>query len=328
MTLILSNFAAQFTKNTDKFGKMDPYMIIDVAGQSQKSSVQNNAGVSPVWPDTFTFMVTPNDQLRIRFFDKDLFGSDHIGELSVPLSQVINAQKASLPFVGQKSSGNVTFNSIYYPAPMATGPSYTVPMNPVPYNDPAYGRGYNATTYTPGNNPGYNQGYNPGYNQGYNPGYNQGYNPGYNQGYNTPTSGQGYGPGYGTGLATGAPAYNAGFAGQPQAQTYAQGYSAPGSAQYNYSTTTTSVVPTTYGSGIKPVGTEFVGSAAPNLTTTTVTATAPTSSLATTGSGINSYQTTTVKEVTTNTTGGSANPTTTYTQTTYQTYSAGPTTGQ
>lgn len=326
MTLILSNFAAQFTKNTDKFGKMDPYMIIDVAGQSQKSSVQKNAGVSPVWPDTFTFMVTPNDQLRIRFFDKDLFGSDHIGELSVPLSQVINAQKASLPFVGQKSSGNVTFNCVYYPAPMASGPSYTVPLNPVPYNDPAYGSGYNATTYAPNYNQGYNQGYNPGYNQGYNQGYSQGYNPGYNQGYNAPISGQGYGTGYGVGTTASAPGYNAGLAGQ--SQTYAQGYSAPGSAQYNYSTTTTSAAPPTYGSGIRPVGSEFVGSAAPTVTTTTTTATAPTASLTTTGSGIQSYQTTTVKEVTTNTTGGAANPTTTYTQTTYQTYSAGPTAGK
>lgn len=123
MTLILSNFSAEFTKSSDSLGKMDPYIIIEVGSQSQKSTIQKRAGVSPRWPDVFTFSAMISDLIRIRFLSKGFFGSNHIGELLVPVSQVAATPQLSLPFVGKKSSGQVWFHGRF------TGPP-VVPLQP------------------------------------------------------------------------------------------------------------------------------------------------------------------------------------------------------
>ena len=109
----LNQFSAQFQKDVDTFGKMDPYFIILQGGkQIFRSSVQNNAGKTPRWPDTTSIMVDPSAQFEIRFFDKDTFIDDAIGTTYIPAAQLLQPGMKSIPFQGKGNSGLFMFNSM------------------------------------------------------------------------------------------------------------------------------------------------------------------------------------------------------------------------
>lgn len=49
----LTAVGAKLTKDTEMFGKMDPYLIIDIKGKKQQTKVHDNGGKLPVWNQTF-----------------------------------------------------------------------------------------------------------------------------------------------------------------------------------------------------------------------------------------------------------------------------------
>ena len=48
-TLLLSVVEAKLTRNTEMFGKMDPFVKIQIGGVTYTTKVMDNAGKTPVW---------------------------------------------------------------------------------------------------------------------------------------------------------------------------------------------------------------------------------------------------------------------------------------
>ncbi|KAI3888177.1 hypothetical protein MKX03_020575 [Papaver bracteatum] len=72
-------------KDTDFFGKMDPYVIIQFGNQKRQSTVARRQGKAPVWKEKFTFDVEYPDNIRdehhqyklnLTVMDRDRFSRD------------------------------------------------------------------------------------------------------------------------------------------------------------------------------------------------------------------------------------------------------------
>ncbi|KAI3888178.1 hypothetical protein MKX03_020576 [Papaver bracteatum] len=82
-------------KDTDFFGKMDPYVIIQFGNQKRKSTVARGEGKAPVWNEKFTFDVeypdNIRDELNLTIMDKDWFSrDDFVGESTINLTDVLS----------------------------------------------------------------------------------------------------------------------------------------------------------------------------------------------------------------------------------------------
>ncbi|KAI3935581.1 hypothetical protein MKW92_031824 [Papaver armeniacum] len=87
-------------KDTDFFGKMDPYVIIQFGNQKRKSTVARGEGKAPVWNEKFTFDVEYPDNIRdehhqyklnLTIMDKDMFSrDDFVGESTINLTDVLS----------------------------------------------------------------------------------------------------------------------------------------------------------------------------------------------------------------------------------------------
>lgn len=87
MPLIVKPISASLVKDFDLIGKSDPYCIIFVGNERQRSKTHRNGGKSPQWSDTFQFN-TNDPILRVQVFDDDTFSQDDlIGEGTLNLNQ-------------------------------------------------------------------------------------------------------------------------------------------------------------------------------------------------------------------------------------------------
>lgn len=110
MQLSVGPMSAVIAKNMDAVGKMDPYVSVTVNVITQKTSVANGAGTNPIWNDVLNFQCNPNDVVQMRLYDKDLAGSDYIGEVRVPVQEIINRGgniNSSYPFSSLNNSGTL-----------------------------------------------------------------------------------------------------------------------------------------------------------------------------------------------------------------------------
>ncbi|KAG4989705.1 hypothetical protein AAZX31_11G223700 [Glycine max] len=67
--------------DTDFFGSMDPYVVIQYNGQEQRSSVAKGQGNNPVWNEKFVFKVeyptlSNSYKIILKIMDKDLLSAD------------------------------------------------------------------------------------------------------------------------------------------------------------------------------------------------------------------------------------------------------------
>ncbi|KAK7838199.1 16 kDa phloem protein 1 [Quercus suber] len=87
MEVLLVN--AKGVGDTDFFGRMDPYVLIQYKSQERKSSVARGQGGSPVWNEKITFRVEypgQGDQYKLilNIMDKDTFSADDfIGQATI-----------------------------------------------------------------------------------------------------------------------------------------------------------------------------------------------------------------------------------------------------
>lgn len=72
---------ANLTRNTEVFGKMDPYIKMQVGdGEVQSTTVKENAGIHPKWDESFRFQISnPMLSLKLSVMDKDVSADDCIG---------------------------------------------------------------------------------------------------------------------------------------------------------------------------------------------------------------------------------------------------------
>ena len=85
--LALTVVEARLTRDTEAFGKMDPYVKISTRQEMYKTTVKQGAGKTPAWNETFNLDVKYiGDDLTIEVFDEDVGSDDKIGESVIKLS--------------------------------------------------------------------------------------------------------------------------------------------------------------------------------------------------------------------------------------------------
>ena len=78
---------ARLTRDTETFGKMDPYIKISTRQQQFKTAVKSGAGKTPVWNQTFNIDVKYiGDDITIQVYDEDVGADDVIGVCTIKLS--------------------------------------------------------------------------------------------------------------------------------------------------------------------------------------------------------------------------------------------------
>ena len=87
-TLKLHIIEAKLKRDTETFGKMDPYVVISTRQQRCRTKTMNNAGKKPVWKDEVMTIDVKyvGDDCFIQVFDEDVTDSDLIGETHIKLA--------------------------------------------------------------------------------------------------------------------------------------------------------------------------------------------------------------------------------------------------
>lgn len=89
--VVVSPASAIIEKDLDTHSKMDPYVHVTIGNQSQKTTIIENGGKTPVWKDTLTFNnVKAEDVAIMRIYDKDIITDDFIGEVQVPIAELLS----------------------------------------------------------------------------------------------------------------------------------------------------------------------------------------------------------------------------------------------
>ncbi|EXC20172.1 Elicitor-responsive protein 1 [Morus notabilis] len=93
MEVLLVN--AKDLGDSDFFGDMDPYVLIQYKGQELKSSVARGRGGNPVWNEKFSFRAEypgsgDNYKIILKILDKDTFSSDDfIGQATIYVEDLL-----------------------------------------------------------------------------------------------------------------------------------------------------------------------------------------------------------------------------------------------
>ncbi|OMJ87105.1 hypothetical protein SteCoe_11255 [Stentor coeruleus] len=142
-TLIIRPICARMTRDTDFLSKMDPYCIITLGSQKQKTRIASGAGKMPSWQDQFVFKKTYEDTISVAVWDYDSNSRDDlVGEAVVPIGRILSTPNwddwVELAYRGKKS-GDIRLSTTFTPdqqVGMQGGPQviYQQVYNPMPGN--------------------------------------------------------------------------------------------------------------------------------------------------------------------------------------------------
>jgi Ca2+-dependent lipid-binding protein len=73
---------AQFHIDTELFGNMDPYVIIEHNKKKYQTTTKRDGGKHPVWNDTESFtlhLTSITDEIKLSAYDQDVIYDDFLG---------------------------------------------------------------------------------------------------------------------------------------------------------------------------------------------------------------------------------------------------------
>lgn len=74
----------------------DPYCLVFIGNQRQKTRTHNEGGKQPSWGDTLNFTVNGPAQMGVQVWDEDNLADDIVGEGMVNLAPYLNNPGASV----------------------------------------------------------------------------------------------------------------------------------------------------------------------------------------------------------------------------------------
>lgn len=93
-TLIIRPICAKLTRDTETFGKMDPYCKVTLGTFTQKTKIADGAGKFPNWQDQLVFKKGHEDSITVEVWDYDSASKDDlVGSATVPLSRMLATHK-------------------------------------------------------------------------------------------------------------------------------------------------------------------------------------------------------------------------------------------
>ena len=85
--LSLTVIEADLTRDTETFGKMDPFIKFKYNELEFSTTEKSNAGKKPIWNETFQINVKNlEDNLHLAVMDADPMSDDLIGEATIIFS--------------------------------------------------------------------------------------------------------------------------------------------------------------------------------------------------------------------------------------------------
>ncbi|KAG2432135.1 hypothetical protein HXX76_009061 [Chlamydomonas incerta] len=105
---------AKDLKDSDWFGKQDPYCIIRIGGQTFRTRTAVDGGRNPVWNETFRFNVINENSVDVEIKDEDVGRDDLIGNATFSLAKAreSGADRIQAGVVSKKSRKQRGFLSI------------------------------------------------------------------------------------------------------------------------------------------------------------------------------------------------------------------------
>lgn len=211
--LVLEPKTARLTRDTETFGKMDPYVKFKMGGKTKKTKTHNSGGKNPNWNDTISMDVKGATDITITVYDEDTFTDDKVGTITLNINDIRNKgiMKEWITLVYKGKPAGELYIEITYMDKSGSGPGYSSgPMGGsamsggLGFQSLAYGMKQNihfaappphpasASYYQPAPSTGYYQppasGYAPSKTPGYAP------TPGYSPAFATPSYGYSQAP--------------------------------------------------------------------------------------------------------------------------------------
>lgn len=79
--------SANLTRDTETFGKMDPYVNILFDSKHRKTSVKENGGKKPIWNENFVIDVKNyNQNIIFQVYDEDTTSDDLVGSVTITVA--------------------------------------------------------------------------------------------------------------------------------------------------------------------------------------------------------------------------------------------------
>ena len=108
--------SANLTRDTELFGKMDPYVILTIDGEKIiQTATKDGAGKKPVWNEEVDYVVkNRNAEVLYQVFDDDFGKDDKVGEATVSVAEFCVGNGVNKDFTilhKNKSSGTVRFET-------------------------------------------------------------------------------------------------------------------------------------------------------------------------------------------------------------------------
>lgn len=87
--IVIRPIQANFTRDTDLIGKMDPFIIAMMGNQKHRGNVVQDGGKTPFFNDTFVFTRGQEKSVFLEIRDKDdMTANDLIGISEIPLGRI------------------------------------------------------------------------------------------------------------------------------------------------------------------------------------------------------------------------------------------------
>lgn len=137
MQIIVWPQTAVIAKNTDVGKKCDPYIKVSVGTNHKKTKVIEKGGQNPSWGDQFLFTGKVSDTISFKIYDEDTVFDDFIGEVKIPVLQVLATGgnlRQTFPFMSKYNNGvltvQITIPNAASFAPPAAGATATIASDP------------------------------------------------------------------------------------------------------------------------------------------------------------------------------------------------------
>ena len=89
--LLVNVLKGKIYRNTELFGEMDPFVVIEYKGSKHQTSTIDEGGVNPVWNQALKFPVeTQDDLITISCYDEDTFNNDALGTLQISIRKLLS----------------------------------------------------------------------------------------------------------------------------------------------------------------------------------------------------------------------------------------------
>jgi len=122
-TLNLTLINAQGLKDTELFGRSDPYCTVELLSlngqpqQKMRTKTAKNAGTSPVWNQVCKLQIMQHHvEVLINIYDENFTSDDFLGTVRIPLTSLHNAKSRTftLPVIRKgKQKGTLTVSATY-----------------------------------------------------------------------------------------------------------------------------------------------------------------------------------------------------------------------